>query len=318
MNLDKLNELLNDSEGKILDFKRDFYDFSGVTKEERLDKDAAFIKDVISFANTKRSKTSYIIMGFDESSRTVSGITNFLDDATMQQKIKDKTNPIPQFKVFIQEYQGKNLGIIEIPIVHYPEPCKVTKKMKGLEIGEVYHRRGSSNSIANHHELVEIHNWLSNLVYAEEYVGNDRTIPRFNLKERRSFYVLLFFGTLTLLVYIGQGFTDKKISNIITLPYLILFTYFTFSFLLYITTRYVMSQKERESFEKSKKRWKIFLGSTSLSIWTAFFASEESPFQIFLYLFSFLGIALSIAMVLFYFLFLSHRNDLKDEENSEN
>jgi len=150
--------LLFQPESTVLDFKEMPYEFDRNKDNE----DAKLVKDIISFANTIREEKAYIISGVrdDNGSNVCVGITNFTDDAILQEKVKDKVNPKPIFASYPFEYKGLKFGIIEIPVHPYEHPLGVTVKMKGCEPGETYFRRGSSNSKADSSQIILTNNWL--------------------------------------------------------------------------------------------------------------------------------------------------------------
>lgn len=168
-------QLLSDTEGYLVDFKRQNYDFEGKDKPEKEDKVAEFVKDIICFANTIRDKSAYIVIGVscnDKGEKSCLGIDKHIDDAIYQSKIKNKVHPIPKIRYIPIDYKDKIFGLIEIPIVKYPEPCKVVNKLKGLEVKTVYLRRSSQNDEAQDFEIADLFNWLKNLkeglTYTEE------------------------------------------------------------------------------------------------------------------------------------------------------
>jgi hypothetical protein len=71
----------------ILDFKKDMYDFSN-DQDHR--KSAEFVKDIISFANTIRAESAFVIIGIKElpdKSKECHGSTSNIDDAVLQDKV---------------------------------------------------------------------------------------------------------------------------------------------------------------------------------------------------------------------------------------
>lgn len=82
-----------------------------------------------------------------------------------QEKIKNKVIPIPFFQYYTMQYQEKNFGVIEIPVKKYTEPISGIIKMKGIEPGKIYMRRGSSNSEALGRETIMIYKWLESLPF---------------------------------------------------------------------------------------------------------------------------------------------------------
>lgn len=151
-------ELIRNPESTTLDFKREQY----CLQNNSSNKTNEFIKDIICFANTIREKTAYILIGIS-SNGDLLGIDDKTDDAIFQQKIKDKVYPKPHFLYYTFDYDNKLFGIIEIPVFKYPEPIVPVVKMKSLEVGRVYFRRGSSNSEAIGREIIFINKWLENL-----------------------------------------------------------------------------------------------------------------------------------------------------------
>ena len=160
----EFKNLLSNPESSILDFKRDFYHFNN---EKNLKTTSAFIKDVVSFSNTIRYKTSYIIFGIDKlenGKNDLIGIKNIVDDAILQDKVKDKVYPRPVFLFYAYEFESKNYGILEFPITKYESPIKPSiKGLKGLEVGKTYIRRGSSNAEANTDEIIKLNDWFRSL-----------------------------------------------------------------------------------------------------------------------------------------------------------
>jgi len=155
------SELINRPESTVLDFKREQYKFC----KDSTDKTHAFIKDIISFCNTVREETAYIIIGIskEDNKTELIGIDKNIDDAIFQEKIKDKVYPKPKFLYYPFTYQGKTFGIIEIPVTKYQEPITPVTNFKGLDVGKVYYRRGSSNSEALAREIILINDWLKEM-----------------------------------------------------------------------------------------------------------------------------------------------------------
>jgi hypothetical protein len=163
MQINTFERILSKSESSILDFKYRMYDFND---DKDFVKTSKFVKDVISFSNTVRNETSYIIIGVREEengTKVYEGLDNFIDDAILQDKIKDKVYPRPHFKFSTFDYDSKRYGIIEFPVMKYPAPITPTMKIKGLEIGKVYYRHGTTNSEASGLEVIRISDWLRSL-----------------------------------------------------------------------------------------------------------------------------------------------------------
>lgn len=127
--------------------------------------DGKFIKDILSFSNTIRQESAYIIFGVGEDAGTnkLLGLDFFPDDGIFQQKAMDKVWPKPQFHTFKYNFQGKNFGVIELPVVSYARPLIAVKSFKSLESDKVYFRRGTTNSEASATEILTISDWLRSI-----------------------------------------------------------------------------------------------------------------------------------------------------------
>ncbi|KAF0200870.1 MAG: hypothetical protein FD170_3151 [Bacteroidetes bacterium] len=163
MRIETFENILNNPESDILDFKREQYDFFNNSNEINT---AKFVKDIVSFCNTIRTETGYIILGVsitENGEKELIGIDKFVDDAIFQEKIKNKVTPVPYFSYSTIKFKDKIFGVFEFPVKKYEEPIFPTVKMKGLELGKVYYRRGSSNSEAVGREVILINKWLESL-----------------------------------------------------------------------------------------------------------------------------------------------------------
>lgn len=160
----EFEDITSKNESSILDFKSEFYDFK---KDKNNLVTAKFIKDVISFSNTIRTETSYIIFGIQELDNgdiVFKGINGKVDDAILQDKIKDKVIPRPDFSFYTFNHKRKKYGILEFPITRYELPIvPATKDLKGLEAGKVYYRNGTSNTEATAYDVIRIYEWLKSL-----------------------------------------------------------------------------------------------------------------------------------------------------------
>ena len=152
--------LLNNPESSVLDFKKELYNFLN-----EADANAKFIKDIISFSNTIRNNSAYIIFGIKETNGILDliGLEHGIDDSILQNKIKDNVFPRPVFSYSPIIYQEKLFGLIEIPIYKYELPIMPTKQLKGLSVGQVYYRNGSSNTEATAFDVIRINDWFRSL-----------------------------------------------------------------------------------------------------------------------------------------------------------
>jgi hypothetical protein len=161
MTTEIFERLIKNPESTVLDFKEICYDFSGNKETE----DAKLVKDILSFSNSIREDSAYIIVGIKEElgEKKLLGLSGFPDDSILQQKVKDKIYPRPKFKSYTFKFKDLIFGIIEIPIHGHTEPLASSVKLKGIETGKIYLRRGSSNSEATGREVIEISKWLESL-----------------------------------------------------------------------------------------------------------------------------------------------------------
>jgi hypothetical protein len=185
MNTDLFKSLINKTEGPTLDFKSKQYPLIGDKNDIET---AKFVKDIISFANTKREESAYIIIGISDD-KVLCGLDHEIDEATLQSKLRDKVHPIPKFSYSNFEFEGTVFGIFEIPIARYSIPITPAIKLKGLSPGVVYFRRGSKNDEAKSLEVIEIHEWLKGLnSLAEPEIKNDISALIADINNKSEFF----------------------------------------------------------------------------------------------------------------------------------
>lgn len=173
MNTQLFEELLQKQESSVLDFKEEHY-FKENDQTHNKRKRNSFIKDILSFANTVRNESAYIIIGVKQvdgkntlSEREVIHI----DEAILQEYIKGFVDTPPKFIVHSLNYNGKGIEIIEIPLpehnIIYSPFKNSTKDPDGgspsIYKNDVYYRAGSSNTKASPVETERIRKWLSEL-----------------------------------------------------------------------------------------------------------------------------------------------------------
>jgi len=148
-----IEQLLNDDESSTLDFKRDQYPFIGATDEQK----GELLKDILIFANAWKRTDAYILIGVEEvkgGRSIVVGVSNHPDDASLQQFVNSKTNRPVVFSYSAFTFEGKQLGIIQIP--PQERPLFLKKPFGTLKSNTVYMRSGSSTSIANPDEIARM------------------------------------------------------------------------------------------------------------------------------------------------------------------
>lgn len=144
---DIIDQLLQESEGSALDFKRDQYRFSdGASVSDKAD----LLKDILSFANSFRRSEAFIVLGIAAKhggKKEIVGIESHLDDASLQQFVNFKTNRPIEFSYGELQYQGATIGIIRIPIQQ--RPFYLIERFGSIKPNDVWYRQGSSNTLAN-------------------------------------------------------------------------------------------------------------------------------------------------------------------------
>jgi len=207
----KFEELINRSEGTKIDFKRQQYDLKNDKSGE---KTANFIKDIISFANTIRNESAYIIIGIEEQEdgkKNFHGIDKHIDDAIFQQKIKDKVSPKPIFTYSLIDYKENTYGVFEIPINSYSKPIESIKPLKGLKKDTIYFRRGSSNSEATPEEIIKINNWFRNIEQIETAIDTKNSLSTILKKLNDNKYPLAPIASE--LLEVSRNKDDKTLIN---------------------------------------------------------------------------------------------------------
>jgi hypothetical protein len=146
-----IKALLAKDESTTLDFKRDQYPFANATDNQK----SELIKDVLAFANAFRHQDAYILLGITEGHpATVTGITNHLSDAHLQQLVNTKTNRPVEFSYHALRINGKDIAAIRIPLQQ--RPLYLKKNYGNLPANTVYLRHGSSTSIATPDEIARM------------------------------------------------------------------------------------------------------------------------------------------------------------------
>src|SRR5258708_836376 len=106
--LDEILRLVTMSpEQSVFDWKTDF------TRPTDQEKQGEIIKDITAIANSIASSPGFIIYGVDpRRPDPVIGITASYDDANLQQLLKGKVRPIPEFVYYEVQSGPKLIGVI--------------------------------------------------------------------------------------------------------------------------------------------------------------------------------------------------------------
>ena len=122
-------------------------------------------------ANTPRDDAAHIVFGVrwePDAGCTVLGLKNQLDDAMLQDQIRSgHVQPIPRFTYSPFEFEGKQVGVLEVPVATDGPYTPVTNLAK-LHAGAIYYRRGTQNDTAVGTEMMRILTWFQ---------GSDVGIP---------------------------------------------------------------------------------------------------------------------------------------------
>ncbi len=181
MDANLLEQLLNENESAYLDFKQEQYKFDGANDFVK----SELLKDILAFTNAWRRTDAYILIGVKEvkgGRSNVIGVSNHLDDHSLQQFVNSKTQQPVTFSYIPFAYEGKQIGIIWIPV--QARPVYLVKKYGKLEQNTVYIRRGSSTDKASPDEIAkmgiasvsELNQLSLDLqfanIYTREFLGN--------------------------------------------------------------------------------------------------------------------------------------------------
>ena len=151
--LSLIDRLLREDESAALDFKGEQYPFQVSSDAKK----GELLKDLLAFANSWRRTTAYILTGVSErkgGSREITGISEELDDASLQQFVNSKTQRPLEFSYRSIKQGGRLVGIFEIPVQR--RPIYLKRDYGKVRKGAVYVRRGSSTAIASPDEIAEM------------------------------------------------------------------------------------------------------------------------------------------------------------------
>lgn len=150
MNDELFERWLYESESDSLDFKRDQYKFIGASDNEK----SELLKDIVAMANSWRQTDGFIVIGIEdrpEKPNVLHGVTEHIDDASIQQFINRKLSGICTFEYSTYTINKKTYGIIKIPM--QKRPLYLLKDYGKLKANTVYIRRGSSTAEAKLDEI---------------------------------------------------------------------------------------------------------------------------------------------------------------------
>lgn len=156
----KVQELLQQQESDVLDFKREPHSFSDEKKASE------FIKDILAMANTPREESAYLVIGVeclkDGSGRKITcGVIEHPDDNDLQLKMnRAGVDPRPKFLYQPVEVDGVSYGVIEIFPLREGGPYMATKNFGCVLAHQIYFRAGTQNKDATTKEERRIWKWF--------------------------------------------------------------------------------------------------------------------------------------------------------------
>jgi len=149
-----IDELVAEWETTNVDFKR-------VLNVNTADEKAEFIKDVLSLVNTKTSGQRWMIIGFDDKTRTYYGPPDkSLTQNRFEQLLPVYTKPYVTVRYEVVDYREGQVGMLEILREPKKVPYSVAKSIghkKRIEQDDVYVRHGSQVEKPTPLELQALH-----------------------------------------------------------------------------------------------------------------------------------------------------------------
>ena len=150
MNDTLMEQLLRDGESSCLDYKQEQYPFAGQSDPVK----SELLKDILAIANRWGHPVGYILIGVEEvqgARSIVHGVTDHIPDNDLQQFVNGKTNRPITFSYTVYPFEGKLIGIIEVP--EQERPFYLRKNFGKLTKDTVYYRQGTSTAIADLDEV---------------------------------------------------------------------------------------------------------------------------------------------------------------------
>ncbi len=148
-----VDELLYEEKSTTLDFKVKEYSIEGASNDEK----GELLEDILAFTNAWRRTDAYIMIGVKEikdSKSEVIGINKHIDNDDLQQFVNSKTQHPVAISYEAFNYEGKQIGLIRIPL--QKRPIYLKENYGKLMGNTVYIRRGSSTAIATPDEIARM------------------------------------------------------------------------------------------------------------------------------------------------------------------
>lgn len=127
----------------FVDFKRN-HPAGAMTNMQREQALGERLKDILAFANTRRTRPAYLIVGVTDE-RDIVGIDRVWDDGDLQDTFRGKANRRPVFRDYeVVVGSGIRVGVFEVP-ADQPRPSTCGHRAAAHE-HIIYVRRGSTNA----------------------------------------------------------------------------------------------------------------------------------------------------------------------------
>lgn len=159
LTLDQIKALCVQGESNRLDFKRDQYRFDNAVDGVK----AELLKDILSFANSFRGDSAYILIGVEEQESKIGKIVGIeksqvIDGSKIQQFVNEKTNRMIPFDTYVTDCgNGRVVQVLEIAQCLKARPFYLKQKdFAQLKKHDVWMRVGSSSHIASPEEIKEM------------------------------------------------------------------------------------------------------------------------------------------------------------------
>lgn len=160
-NMDKLTDMiLNESENRRLDFKREKYHKGNYV---------SLLKDIIAFANVPLEGSKYIVIGVKEDpegNKVFHEVDNIEDQANLENLIHENIEPLIDFEYYQKIVRGNKLAIIEIKEQN-DFPYMMKKDYKNLKHGEMYIRKGTRQTLVYREDLDSILDYKTKNIFAQ-------------------------------------------------------------------------------------------------------------------------------------------------------
>ena len=136
----EIDALVEEWETTSVDFKRDL-------KTKTKDEKAEFVKDILGLANTQASGERWLIVGFDDKSRTYhSAPDQDLDQDHLEQILSAYTNPPVEVRYDVVEHYHGSVGRVRVlrdPAKVPYEAARSAGEKKRIKEGQIFVRHGS-------------------------------------------------------------------------------------------------------------------------------------------------------------------------------